>query len=108
MRVHEGEQWPKVRNFIAQKKQPSPFVAKAEQMLKAHSFAKFESENPKKENEIGTKFKKGEAPPGEIHPKEHMEGEATWHILALAPRNSNLHLATTRKSNLKVTMPIGN
>lgn len=64
------------KKFYSAKEAAIAVLAKAEQMLKASSFAKFEAENPAKENEIGTKFKKGEAPPGEIHPKEHQEGEA--------------------------------
>ena len=38
--------------------------------------AKVQKAEKEDENEIGTKFVKGEPPPGEIHPKEHVEGEA--------------------------------
>lgn len=62
------------KKFYSAKEAAIAVLAKAEEMLKASSLTK--KEDASKENEIGTKFVKGEAPPGEIHPKEHMEGEA--------------------------------
>lgn len=63
------------KKFYSAKEAAVAVLAKAEQMLKSHSLTKSRKENPLVENEIGTKFVKAE-PKGEIHPKEHMEGEA--------------------------------
>jgi len=49
-------------------------LAKAHEILKKSETAKMAKSEKSNENEIGTPFEKS-APPGEIHPKEQVQGE---------------------------------